>query len=69
MSSRIENNLQQVINQYFEEDSKKKALEKELKSKNAFIKSRICMPQAFAAEVTAHRNAKNSAVTTTFLRI
>lgn len=41
MSSRIENNLQQVINQYFEEDSKKKALEKELKSKNAFIKSAL----------------------------
>lgn len=41
MSSRIENNLQQVINQYFEEDSKKKALEKELKSKNAFIKSTL----------------------------
>lgn len=41
MSSRIENNLQQVINQYFEEDSKKKALEKELKNKNAFIKSTL----------------------------
>lgn len=41
MSSRIENNLQQVINQYFEEDCKKKALEKELKSKNAFIKSTL----------------------------
>ena len=41
MSSRIENNLQQVIKQYFEEASKKKALEKELKSKNAFIKSTL----------------------------
>lgn len=41
MSSRIENNLQKVINQYYEEDSKKKQLEKELKDKNAFIKSTL----------------------------
>lgn len=41
MSSRIDNNLRQIINQYFEEDTRKKLLEKELKNKNSFIKSTL----------------------------
>ena len=41
MSSRMDDKLKRVINQYFEEDSKKKVLEKELKNKNAFIKSTL----------------------------
>lgn len=39
MTSRLENNLQQVIDSYYEQDAKKKALEKELKNKNIFIKN------------------------------
>lgn len=41
MASREENNLKKVIDQYFEENEKKKTLEKELKNKNSFIKSKL----------------------------
>lgn len=41
METREKHNLEQVINKYFEEDQKKKSLEKELKNKNAFIKSKL----------------------------
>lgn len=41
MDTREKRNLEQVINQYFEEDTKKKSLEKELKNKNTFIKSKL----------------------------
>lgn len=41
MTSREELNLQKIINQYLEQDTKKKELEKELKSKNAFIKNKL----------------------------
>lgn len=41
MSSRIENNLQKIIDEYYEQDTEKKQLEKELKSKNLYIKSTL----------------------------
>lgn len=41
MDSREKRDLEQVINKYFEEDQQKKSLEKELKTKNAFIKSKL----------------------------
>lgn len=41
MDTREKHDLERVIDQYFEEDQKKKSLEKELKNKNAFIKGKL----------------------------
>ncbi len=41
MDTREKHDLEKVIDQYFEEDQKKKSLEKELKNKNAFIKGKL----------------------------
>lgn len=41
MDDREKKNLEKVINEYQEENTKKQNLEKELKSKNSFIKSKL----------------------------
>lgn len=67
METREKHNLEKVIDQYFEEDQKKKSLEKELKNKNAFIKSKLAelgedIYETSVAKATIsyqHRNSMN----------
>ncbi len=67
MDNREKHDLQKVIDKYLEEDQQKKSLEKELKNKNVFIKSKLAelgediyeTNIAKAAISYQHRNSMN----------